>query len=69
MGELQYAEVVAVAADDLQAHGQPLVSEAGRHLDRRVAGRRDVVAGLHPADVARELCAVDLGHVGLAPLF
>jgi len=38
VGELQHAEVVAVAADDLQADRKPCGGEAGGDRDRRVAG-------------------------------
>src|SRR6266513_5518951 len=44
VGELQHAEVVAVAADDLDAHWKPFGRESGGHRDRRVAGDGDVVA-------------------------
>src|SRR5215208_1108300 len=65
MRELQHAEVVAVASHDLQAYGEPVAGEAGGHRDRRVAGRGDEVAGLHPLHVIRELHAVDLGDIRL----
>src|SRR4051794_13965985 len=61
--ELQHAEVVAVAPDDLQANRQSVGREARRHRDRRQAGDADVVAALHPVDVVLELHARDLGRV------
>src|SRR6266850_1845677 len=51
VGELQHAEVVAVAADDLDSDRKPFGGEAGGDRDRRVAGDRDVVAALHPVEV------------------
>src|SRR5882672_4087182 len=51
VGELQHAEVIAIAADDLQADGKPFGCESGGHGDRRVAGDGDVVAALHPVEV------------------
>src|SRR5882672_2689524 len=63
--ELQHAEVVAVAADDLQADRQAFAREAGGHRDRGMAGRGDPVAALHPVDVIIEPHAGDLGRVGL----
>ena len=35
--ELQHAEIVAVAADDLQTDRQPVVGEPAGHRDRRAA--------------------------------
>src|SRR3954464_2062297 len=49
--ELQHAEVVAIAADDLQPDRQSLRREARGHRDGRMAGDADVVAALHPIDV------------------
>ena len=49
--ELQHAEIVAVAADDLDPDRQPLGREAGGHRDRRMAGDGDVVAAFHPVEV------------------
>src|SRR5207248_6168605 len=60
--ELQHAEVVAIAPDDLQAHGQALGRETGRHRDRRVAGDGDVVAALHPVEIVGERHAGDLAR-------
>src|SRR3981189_461578 len=51
VGELQDAEVVAVAADDLDADRKPFGGEASGHGDRRVASDGDVVAALHPVEV------------------
>src|SRR6267143_5597763 len=51
VGELQHAEVVAVAADDLQADWKTFGGEAGGNRDRRVAGDGDVVAALHPVEI------------------
>src|SRR3954467_10386631 len=49
--ELQHAEIVAIAADDLDAHRQRVAGEPGGNRDRRVAGDGDVVAALHPVEV------------------
>src|SRR5438552_18487324 len=62
VGELQDAEVVAVAADDLQADREPVGREAGGHRDRRVAGDGDVVAALHPVEVVVHANAGDLAR-------
>src|SRR5712691_8604635 len=62
VGELQDAEVVAVAADDLQADRKPFGGEAGGDRDRRVAGDGDVVAALHPVEVAVHPHAGDLAR-------
>src|SRR6267378_4360197 len=62
VGELQDAEVVAVAADDLQADRKPFGCEAGGHRDRRVAGDGDVVAALHPVEVVVHAHAGDLAR-------
>src|SRR6267143_2271606 len=62
VGELQHAEVVAVAADDLQADRKPVGREAGGDRDRRVAGDGDVVAALHPVEVVVHAHAGDLAR-------
>src|SRR2546428_13991589 len=62
VGELQDAEVVAVAADDLQADRKPVGREAGGDRDRRVAGDGDVVAALHPVKVGVHAHASDLAQ-------
>src|SRR5882762_383191 len=62
VGELQHAEVVAVAADDLQADGKPFRGEASGDRDRRVAGDGDVVAALHPVEVVIHAHAGDLAR-------
>src|SRR5688500_18019840 len=60
--ELEDAEVVAVATDDLQADRQTLGREAGRHRERRVAGDGDVVAAFHPVEVVAHFYAGDLAR-------
>src|SRR5438309_3909134 len=60
VGELQHAEVVAVAADDLDAHWKPFGRESGGHRDRRVAGDGDVVAALHPVEIVAHRHTGDL---------
>src|SRR6266852_9660860 len=62
VGELQHAEVVAVAADDLQADRKPRGRESGGDRDRRVAGDGDVVAALHPVEVVVHAHAGDLAR-------
>src|SRR5207247_7324737 len=62
VGELQDAEVVAVAADDLDADRKPFGGEAGGHGDRRVAGDGDVVAALHPIEVVVHANAGDFAR-------
>src|SRR5437667_6086173 len=62
VGELQDAEVVAEAADDLQADRKIVGREAGRDRDRRVAGDGDVVAALHPIEVVVHAHAGDLAR-------
>src|SRR5437879_11015110 len=62
VGELQDAEVVAEAADDLQADRKIVGREAGRDRDRRVAGDGDVVAALHPVEVVVHAHAGDLAR-------
>src|SRR4029078_9110023 len=54
MRELQHAEIVAMATDDLQADRQAVGREAGRHGDRRMAGDSDVVAALHPVEIVAQ---------------
>src|SRR2546426_4312100 len=62
VGELQDAEVVAVAADDLQADRKPVGRESGGDRDRRVAGDGDVVAALHPVEVVVHANGGDLAR-------
>src|SRR6267378_1750104 len=62
VGELQDAEVGAVAADDLQADRKPFGGESGGDRDRRVAGDGDVVAALHPVEVVIHAYAGDLAR-------
>src|SRR5439155_17709655 len=62
VGELQHAEVVAVATDDLQADREPFGREAGGDRDRGVAGDGDVVAALHPVEVVAHAHAGDLAR-------
>src|SRR5438876_6962800 len=62
VGELQDAEVVAVAADDLDADREPVGREAGGDRVRRVAGDGDVVAAFHPVEVVAHAHAVDLAR-------
>src|SRR5438094_9596723 len=62
VGELQDAEVVAVAADDLDADREPVGREAGGDRDGRVAGDGDVVAALHPVEVVVHAHAGDLAR-------
>ena len=64
MRELQDAEILLVAADDLQADGKTFGREAGRHRGCGISGGRDVPAGLHPVDVVVEVHAGDLGWIG-----
>src|SRR5437870_3429978 len=60
---LQDAEVVVVAAGDLQANRKSFGSEAGRDRRRWIARCRDVPTGLHPIDVVGELHAGDFGWI------
>src|SRR3989475_2096472 len=62
VGELQDAEVVAEAADDLQADRKIVGRKAGGDGDRRVAGDGDVVAALHPVEVVVHAHAGDLAR-------
>src|SRR3989475_4882897 len=62
VGELQDAEVVAVAADHLQPDREPVGRESGGDRDRRVAGDGDVVAALHPVEVVVHAHAGDLAR-------
>src|SRR5882762_1493859 len=62
VGELQDAEVIAVAADDLQADRKPFGREPGGDRDRGVAGDGDVVAALHPVEVVVHAHAGDLAR-------
>src|SRR6267378_4173659 len=62
VGELQDAEVVAVAADDLDAYRKIVWRESGGDRDRRVAGDGDVVAALHPVEVVVHAHAGDLAR-------
>src|SRR5580692_3402885 len=55
VGHLQDAEVLLVAADDLDADGEAFRGEAAGDRRGRIASGRDVPAGFHPVDVAREL--------------
>ena len=64
VGELEDAEVLLVAADDLQADGQAFGREACGHGSSGIAGSGDVPAALHPVDVVGEVNAVDLGGPG-----
>src|SRR5450432_3252181 len=68
MRHLQYPEIVAIAAHDLQPDRQRqlVIGESRGHGDRRMARGRDVVRALHPVDIARELHAVDGVDVWLA---
>ena len=58
--DLQDAEVLFIAADDLHANRKSFRREAARHRGRWIACCRDVPAGLHPVDVVGELHARDL---------
>ncbi len=60
---LQYAEVLLVAADDLQADRKTLRCETCRHGGRRIAPCRNVPATIHPVDVVIELHACDLRRI------
>src|SRR6185436_960583 len=62
--QLEHADVVSVAADDLQTDGKSriVVGESGGHRDRGMAGDGDVVAALHPVEVVFHLCAGDLAR-------
>jgi len=65
VGELEDAEVLLVAADDLEADGQAVGREACGHGNSRIAGSGDVPAALHPVDVVGEVNAIDLGGPGM----
>src|SRR4026208_1915162 len=60
MSKLQHAKIVAVAADQLNAHGQTIRCESRRHGNRRTKGGRTPVSRLHPIEVVVHLYAVDL---------
>src|SRR2546426_4660783 len=62
VSELQHAEVVAVAAYDLDAYWKIVWRESGGDRDRRVAGDGDVVAALHPVEVVVHAHAGDLAR-------
>ena len=64
MSELEHAEVLLVAAYDLQSDGEAFGREAGGDGSRWIAGSGDVPAALHPVDVVGEVNAVDLGGPG-----
>src|SRR3712207_6851758 len=63
VGELQDAEVVAVSADDLDAHGQPFWREAARHRGGGQSGNGHVVAGPHPVYIRLHPLSADLPDV------
>src|SRR3712207_6645609 len=65
VGELQDAEVVAVSADDLDAHGQPFRREAARHRGGGQSGNGHVVAGPHPVYIRLHPLSADLPDVAL----
>ncbi|KAG1254968.1 hypothetical protein G6F68_010606 [Rhizopus microsporus] len=60
--QLQQCVFLAIAPDDLDAHGQARVGEAAGHRDRRMAGQRQVVARPHPVDVVVHRRVFDAAH-------
>ena len=62
--KLKDAEIVPVAADDLQADGKRgiVARESGGHRDRGMAGDGDVVAALHPVEIIFHSHARDLAR-------
>src|SRR5258708_38476085 len=64
MGDLQQAEIVLVASDDLQADWQSFAAESAGNGEGRGAGDGDAGTGTHPVDVGVEFDAVDFGRVG-----
>src|SRR5256712_7033579 len=66
VGELQDAEVVAAAADDLQADRKIVGRKAGGDGDRRGAGDGDGAAALHPNEAVVDAHARDLSRPFLA---
>src|SRR4051812_26371843 len=64
VSKLQDAEVLFVAADDLDAYRKSFWREACRHGCRRIPGRGDIPAGFHPVDIVVEFDARDFRGVG-----
>src|SRR5271155_4923242 len=60
---LQDAEVLLVAADDLQADRKTFRCETCRHGGRWIARCRNVPATFHPVDVVIELHACELRRI------
>src|SRR5262245_46534067 len=65
MRQLQHAEIVLMAADDLHTDRQPLGREAAWNGYGRQPSYGDEVTRPHPVDVRLHRHAVDLAHVPL----
>src|SRR2546427_2372824 len=63
--QLQHAELVLMASDNLHADGQAFRREAARHGDGGQTRHRHEVARAHPVNVGLHLYAVNLRDVGL----
>ena len=64
--DLEDGHVVTPAADDLDAHREPVRREPGRHGEGGLEGDRVPIRGPHPVEVGLEGYAVDLGRPGEA---
>ena len=64
VAELEDAEVLLVAADDLETDRKAFRCEAGGDRGSGIAGGGDIPAALHPVDVVSEMDAVDLCRPG-----
>src|SRR5262245_46383902 len=63
--QLQHAELILMASDNLHADGQAFRRETARHGDGGQTCHRHKVARLHPINVGLHLHAIDLRDVGL----
>src|SRR6516225_7146764 len=64
VSQLQYSEVVAPPADDLNPDRQPVSRESGGHRNGRAERRADPVRRLHPRSVMLHRHACDFAGPG-----
>src|SRR5581483_10334387 len=65
VGQLKNADVLLVAADDLQPDGKSFRSKPRGNRRGRIPGRRYVPAGLHPVDITLKFHPRDFSRIRL----